>query len=339
MVNKREIKKILFRLDAGKTAGYGHLSRNLTLAETLLGKDYESFFLIKTDDRDGIKAFIKSYCNDDLDLKFLPYNLAVKEELQTIIEEYNNGCSFLILDHYHHDKKYQSYLKSQKVKWAQFDFKKSEQIIADIVINPNIGVSSDDYRELVDSKTKLCVGEKYTIIRMEFLQAKRQPIKNRILIAMGGGSYPQEVLDMISTLVKEKEFNFDIIGGGTICHENFGSSENTTVYQNPDQISTIFAKAHAAIVAGGVTSYELAYLGVPLVIVPFAENQKKNAIAFHQMKMGLNFESPVNLREEIQKKSFTSVFEKLNNNYFNSNIIDGKGAERIAKTIIQKLLK
>jgi len=336
VVNKRKIKKILFRLDAGKTAGYGHLSRNLTLAETLLGKDYESFFLTKTDDRDGIKAFIKSYCNDDLDLKFLPYSLQVKEELQAIIEEYNNGCSFLILDHYHHDKKYQLYLKSQKVKWAQFDFKKSEQIFADILINPNLGVSSDDYRELVYSKTKLCVGEKYTIIRKEFLQTKRQPIKNRILIAMVGGSHPQEVFDMISALVKEKEFHFDIIGGGAICHELFAPLKNTSVYENPDQISKIFSKAHAAIVAGGVTAYELAYLGVPLVIVPFVENQNLNAIALERAGFGISF-SGLNQFSKALTSNGIKGLQKEFPKTLRKKKFDGLGSSRITTECLKFL--
>jgi UDP-2,4-diacetamido-2,4,6-trideoxy-beta-L-altropyranose hydrolase len=334
-----KVPKILFRLDAGKKAGYGHLSRNLTLAEAFYEKSCNGEFLIKSDDQKGVEDFILNFSTIDFKVKFLPFDLPNKEDLNMIINEYNNGCSFLILDHYQHDKAYQLFLKKHRVRWAQFDYKKTEEIFADVLINPNLGVTTSDYDGLVDSKTKLCVGENFTIIRKEFHQVKRQSIKNRILIAMGGGNYLPEGLDMISTLVNEKDFHFDIVGGGVIIDEMFGQLKNTTIYRNPINVAEIFAQAKYAVVAGGVTTYELAYIGVPMIIVPFAENQKSNAIAFQKKNQGVRFEGPAEFRKEIEYKGLNSVIEKLNINCLNIKIIDGKGIDRVLETINQKLQK
>ena len=331
--------KILFRLDAGKLAGLGHLSRNLALAEAFIEKSLKCTFLIKSDDKRGVSHFLKNYCTTEFDAIFLSFNLSNEEDLKTIINQYNKGFSFLILDHYQHNEAYQLFLKENGVKWAQFDYKKKERIFANVLINPNIGTTPKDYIELVDSKTKLCVGEKHSIIRKEFLETKREPIKNRILISMGGGTYPKEVIDMIGAVVKEKEYHFDIVGGGSIILKNFGSFTNTTVYRNPVNISKVFAGAHAAIVAGGVTTYELAYLGVPMIIVPFADNQRNNAIAFQQKKLGVSFNDPVDFRKEIERASLISILEKLNRVYLDSKKIDGKGAKRILKIINLEFLQ
>ena len=268
----------------------------------------------------------------------MKFNLSNQEDQKILISEYKNGFSFLILDHYQHDEAYQLYLKEHGVTWAQFDFKKKERIFANVLINPNLGITPKDYKELVDSYTKLCVGEKYSIIRKEFLETKREPAKNRILISMGGGIYPKEVIDMIGTVVKEKEFHFDIVGGGAIIFDNFGSLTNTTVYKKLDNISKVFAGAHAAIVAGGVTTYELAYLGVPMIILPFAENQRNNAIEFHQKKLGISFKNPAEFSKEIEKTSFISILEKLGNLKLNSKTFDGKGKIRIVKEIEKIIL-
>ena len=49
------------------------------------------------------------------------------------------------------------------------------------------------------------------------------------------------------------------------------------LHQNPPDLPPLMARADLAICAGGTTAWELSFLGVPMLVLVLAENQRTNA--------------------------------------------------------------
>ena len=328
--------KIIFRLDAGDSKGYGHLSRNLTLAKAFSKQGYGSYFLIKTNDPDAVKRFITQRINPIPPAGFLPENLERNKELESIRQLYRNEFSFLILDHYQVDKEYQTALKNCGIPWAQFDYRQKEPLFADAVINPNIGVTPADYINIVDNSTILCVGERYAIVDDKFKGLQRKPKKNRVLIAMGGGRLPDQVVSMIETVISFKDYHFEILTGDKRLSRKLNDAENISLHFNTENVGEVYSLCGFAIVAGGVTTYELAYLGIPMLIAPFAENQQKNAKAWHKKQFGLNFSITAEFTEQLLTSGLKNLHLQLQQHFKRKeDNIDGEGANRIATKILK----
>lgn len=312
----------------------GHLSRNLVLAEVFIANNYQCKFLIKTDDKDKVFSFLKSRNSTSIQLTFLSVEIISEKDIDRIFEHYDADNSFLILDHYDHDLHYQKKLKKAGVQWAQFDYKREDPIVANIVINPNVGVKESDYIGLIGHETKLCVGERFAIISDIFKKTKVKPQSDRILIAMGGGDYPQEVVDMITTLVSNKKYRFDVISTNIGLESKLEQHINVEIHQTSKNTADIYARNQVAVVAGGVTSYELAFLDTPMIVVPYTENQQENAVIWEKLNYALTYPTPEEFVKYLQLRNLKEILSELHRHYEKrSKLIDGKGAERIVKSI------
>jgi UDP-2,4-diacetamido-2,4,6-trideoxy-beta-L-altropyranose hydrolase len=326
--------KILLRCNAGNKYGLGHLVRCIALAKTLEDKTHDIFFIIKTDNKHRINDFLSEEGVSIKKYIFLKENLSKDDDVFTIINHYKNGFSFLILDHYEHDLQYQKKIFEAGIKWAQFDYKAEEQILANIVINGNISATKEMYRNIKLPGTLLCVGYEYAILRTKFLNQLANPQKNKILIALGGGIYPDEVIEMIQFTVKDYKFSYEVVSNDDRLRKKLSNYKNATLHINTSNVLPVYKKCSVAIVAGGVTTFELAALNIPLIIVPFAENQELNAIAWEQNNFGINFKNPLNFKNIAGKIGMGCLIDDVYKAFKNRKItIDGLGATKIVKEI------
>ncbi|PKG43444.1 hypothetical protein [Psychroflexus sp. MES1-P1E] len=330
------INNILFRINAGDAHGLGHLSRNLVLADIFNKNEFTCKFLIETDNEQKTLEFIKHKSAKNFKIIFLHHGIDINNDINNIKNNYLIGKCFLILDHYNHDVEYHKALKINNIKWAQYDYKKENQIISDIVINANIGVKTIDYKAITNKKTKLCIGEKYALINKVFKKTLQSKIENKILIAMGGGAYPIQLMDMIKHIVANNDYIFDIITSDNRLTIELEFFKNVQCHKNPINIADIYARNQFAFVAGGVTTYELAYLDIPMILIPYTENQKQNAIIWQEYFSGISFSSIEIFTIILRKEGLKSIIKKLLQHYKKGTvIIDGNGAKRIVNKIIK----
>ena len=129
--------------------------------KSLNKKGVQTEFIIKSDDFHFIKNFIKQ--NKKIDYELIQDSISTVEDLN-IIKEKCIESKFLIIDHYEHNNTYYNFLKKNNIKWAQYDHGANKKIFSDVVINPNLGFSESDYKNLVSNKTIICAGNKYLLI-------------------------------------------------------------------------------------------------------------------------------------------------------------------------------
>ena len=316
--------KVIFRLNAGKLYGIGHLSRNLVLSTSLNKKGIQTEFIIKSDDFHFIKNFIKQ--NKKIDYQLIQDSISTVEDLN-IIKEKCIESKFLIIDHYEHNNTYYNFLKKNNIKWAQYDYSANKKIFSDLVINPNLGFSKSDYKNLVNKKTIICSGHKYLIINKSIRKiSNKNASKNNILIAMGGGNYTEKVRNFIKKIINNIPKNFIIITSD--IEINKIKKENVSISFGKLNFKKLYSDLSFAIVSGGVTSQELAFLNIPMLIFPYSNNQKFNAENLTKMGYGKIIDSNFSMKE------FNSNNLKIRKNKF----IDGKGSDRLANLIRNFLL-
>uniref|UniRef100_UPI0024A8778E glycosyltransferase n=1 Tax=Flavobacterium croceum TaxID=370975 RepID=UPI0024A8778E len=114
----------------------------------------------------------------------------------------------------------------------------------------------------------------------------------------------------------------------------FQCFNNIEIHNNPTNIADIYARNQIAIVAGGVTTYELAYLKTPMILIPFAHNQMQNAILWDKFHFGICYLKPDSFIKNLKKNGLQHIINELNKKFCKRNVsIDGNGAKRIVKII------
>lgn len=327
--------KVLIRCNAGKISGLGHLTRCIALAESLKTKNIDSFFLIKSDNPTFIADFLNKEEISNNQYLFLENDIKQREDVKFVIKYYNHGFSFLILDHYDHDLDYQEELKKAGMRWAQFDYSAIDEIRSDLIINANISAQKKDYIGITSPDAILCVGYEYAIVRKNIVLQTAQPVKNKVLVAMGGGTLSEENRNLILSLLKNSSFTFEIVSNDTELRSLVQKHPNCKLHSNPKDVSLIYKKCEIAVVAGGVTTFELAVLDIPQFIVPFTTNQLPNAKAWEKNNFAMSFQSSSAFIQEIKRVGLKFLVENLKEKYLKKDIsIDGLGADRIVSLIV-----
>lgn len=330
--------KILFRVNAGKKYGLGHLSRNLVIAKELLKRQWKYVFLIKTDAPEFIAQFLKQRKEENYEL--IGDVISQDEDVKCIIQLFKTDCSFLILDHYDHDHAYQLNLREAGIIWAQYDYAMKNNIIAEMLINPNIGILKEDYAGLVNKNTSLCVGEQYALIdeRIKSLKENRNPDPNTVLVAFGGGNYPKGIIDIINEIIQNREYTFLIVTQDDELKEKVCKEENVILGIDYETLLMFYKQVSHAFVAGGVTTYELAYLGIPMIIIPFAKNQLRNAREWDRNKYAMSYSGSFSFLSEYKDAGLSGIFSDLKKRTdANTGKLNGDGAENIVKKISELL--
>lgn len=274
------MQNILFRADSSSVIGTGHIMRDLVLAE-----EFENAHIIfATQDLPG--TINHKIIEKDYDLEILNSNDI--EELISIIKKYT--INMIVIDHYGIDHDYEKALKeSTGVTIFVLDdtYKKH---YCDILLNHNIYAENERYKNLVPKHCELKCGSKYTLLRDEFIKAKKQKSKIKkdkqsktIFIAMGGADHRNINIDILKTIKKiRKNYkqNLKVNIVTTNANKNLNQLKKyckdkkwINLHINLNEIAKLMIKSDLSIVTPSVTANEIYYLGVPMIVIKTADNQ------------------------------------------------------------------
>jgi spore coat polysaccharide biosynthesis predicted glycosyltransferase SpsG len=316
------IKKVVFILKAGNSSGLGHLSRCLSLANTIESIGYGSNLRVISDGDDTALVHLEKegYTN-----YFLYTNMT--SLIQAISSEDEFKSIVYVKDYYGVDNKIEELFKVKQAKWVEFDYKFDRDFYnADFIINGNPGIFKSNYLNKIKISTKLLIGLNYSIISDEVsnLKNQRTPLDHNVLISMGGGEMPKNVVDFIGNIINSQEYIFHIQTNDQNVLNLVRNNHNVYLITDRKSLINSYNNCKYAIVAGGVTSHEMAYLGVKMLFYPFSENHLKNVKSWSELNFGTKYSDKVNFSESIQSLDKLEPCVKL----------DGKGGFRIAKAIL-----
>jgi UDP-2,4-diacetamido-2,4,6-trideoxy-beta-L-altropyranose hydrolase len=280
-------KILLVRTDASTQIGTGHVMRCLALAQAWLDEGGRVVFLSS-----NFPAGLLPHLQEDgirlCDLSAVPGSPQDAVECAKFAQEI--GASWIIVDGYHFNADYQKVIKDQNLRLLFLDdYGHADHYHADMVLNQNCCASEEFYPHK-ESHTQLLLGPKYVLLRREFLRWRewRRTISEkaaRILVTFGGSDTQNVTMKVIQVLerVKHSDLQVEIVvGAGNRCRDSIqeyvvNAKQNYELLCSIDTMAEVMAWADMAISAAGGTCWELAFLGVPSLLLLTAENQNGNA--------------------------------------------------------------
>lgn len=345
---------IAFRVDSSTQIGSGHVMRCLTLAEKLNCK--EKIIFISRDLPGNINNLVLKkdfklilFKNKDLDLNLKGYEkwLTVRQEQdakETIETIKKLNIELLIVDSYAIDEKWEKMLRPYVKKIMVIDDLANRKHDCDILLDQNFYCDMDiRYERLVPVSCILLVGPQYVLLRNEFYEVKkiqrnRDGIIKNILVFFGGSDVSNET---IKTLKAIDKIDFSVITINVVVGASNANKKEIECFCNKrgkfnyfcqvDNIAELMNEADLSIGAGGTTTWERCFLGLPAIVIALAENQIK--IAEDCEKIGMI--KYLGINKEVKE---IDIIKSIKNykNYF-----DNKKYEHLLKNdknFIKKLL-
>ncbi|SDM20709.1 UDP-2,4-diacetamido-2,4,6-trideoxy-beta-L-altropyranose hydrolase [Sediminibacillus halophilus] len=337
--------KFIIRADASATIGTGHIMRTLALAQ-VVKVDSSIQFLCSEITPNLVKLLNK----ESITIDFLPVLPGSEEDLnQTIQIAKTKQVDWIILDGYHFDESFINGLKRSGFRVLLFDdFANLDYYCADIILNRGTFVNKEMYTN-IDKYSQLLIGPQFTTLRKEFLdwQGVKPRIKatpSNILISMGGADPNNVTLSVIKLLEKVNDFTMKVkvLLGPANKHKEYINANlaqfklDLQIVEDDEDIPSLFNWADFAITAGGTTLFEMAYMGLPSIVIQIAENQKSAQILAERYHtcLYLGKDTSITLHDfkgALKKMEDPNVRKKMIVN--GQNLIDGRGSERILEKL------
>ena len=274
------MNQLLIRTDATARMGTGHVMRCLALAEAWHGSGGYVTFLSHCLN-DGLTRMLDSKGLTLLDTPRPHPDPADLQATLAVIEDRADDRPWVVLDGYHFDEHYHRALRAACSKVMVIDdFNHLPRYHADVLLNQNIGAEHLSYS--ADQDTTLLLGTRYAILRSEF--RNRDPgtahfpeTATNLLVTLGGSDPDNVTLKVLQALA---ELDVDglqakvVVGPANRNRETLKQYGQAAELLDNPAMPELMAWADLAISAGGTTCWELAFMGVPCLVLTLAENQE-----------------------------------------------------------------
>lgn len=334
---------LLIRADASPVTGTGHLMRCLALAQAWQDLGGAARFLVGA----GVPAAVARLREEGFPAEELTLAPGGKEDVErTLAAASAAGAGWVVLDGYSFGTGFQDAVKKAGFKLlALDDFAHASHVIADFVLNQNLGAGEELYATR-DPSTRLLLGPRYALLRREFAAWSnrrgdvRESARN-ILVTLGGVDAGNVMLRVAGALGPlPAETRVAIVAGGDHAHRRELAAlcrrEGPRFHlRRPARgMPALMAWADLAVSGGGSTCWELAFLGVPALSVTLAENQRRVAAALAEA----GATRALGWHEALDARSLrAAVFELARDpaarrqmSRRGRELVDGRGAMRVA---------
>jgi UDP-2,4-diacetamido-2,4,6-trideoxy-beta-L-altropyranose hydrolase len=272
------------------------------------------------------------------------------DAVQTVKLARETATLWVVVDGYHFGADYQQILKQGEL-WLLYidDNGYGDYSWADIVLNQNLHAHERLYTNRKPS-TRLLLGTDYTLLRREFLKWrgwKREfpETARRVLVTLGGSDPDNVTLRVIQALCQldMERMEVVVVAGASNSHRKElqtsvrGMCPAIRLEDSVMDMPELMAWADIAVSAGGSTCWELAFMGLPNVILVLAENQLKVAreLDSHGVSLNLGSHASLNERDVVTALSelITDAARRQELSERGRHLIDGYGASRVVAMV------
>ena len=322
---------IVFRVDSSTQIGSGHLMRCLTLANRLKKEKQVRIAFISRELEGNLNCLIEKNKHSLFSLPKYEFNnqlvgyekwLTVKQvldaqETKQILNFIN--AEYLIVDSYALDERWENIQRPYVKKIMVIDDLANRRHNCDVLLDQNYYHDMEmRYNGLVPTNCKMLLGPNHALLRDEFYEERkhlrvRDGRVYRILVFFGGSDLTNETMKAIQAIVAtgRADIKVDVVVGESnqekeeverFCWQH----KNIKYYCQVSNMAELMHKADLAIGAGGTTTWERCFLGLPSIVVAIADNQKKLCIDCDKLGIlkyiGESSEVTVDLLQKILKE-------------------------------------
>lgn len=259
---------------------------------------------------------------------------------------------WLIIDHYAVDVRWERVLRTACDHIVVVDDLADREHACDLLLDQNLGRVPSDYAALVPSGCVVLAGPRYALLRPEFAALRRYSLERRtaprlqhLLITMGGvdkHNTTGRVLDALRGSPLPEECRITVVMGAQapwLVHVRNQASQmpwKTNVLVNVQEMALLMAESDLAIGAAGSTSWELCCLGVPMLLVIGAENQRNSATALQECGAAVLLGTPDRIGQHLSGEIALASDEQhlIQMQEACSTVTDGGGSSYVSTLVM-----
>lgn len=357
--------KIVFRVDASKEIGTGHVIRCITLAKELKKQGVACVFLSRNHDSNlfdyiegnGFDLKILNKSNINLNNEKSKPSLLhsnwlgvsqTQDAIQTIELIKDLNPDWLVVDHYGIDYRWHELIRCYVKKICVIDDLADRKHDCDLLLDQNL---VEDYKhrydKLIGLKVTKLLGPDFALLQNEYADIRKRihsrKLVENILVYFGGSDlynlteYITDILLKIdykgkTTLILDSK-NPQLTG----IKDKIKDKKNYEIYNNLPSLADILVNVDIAIGAGGTATWERCALGVPSFVITIAENQKQIAAEMHKQ----GYIKLLGNHDDINSIILEKTLKDIANNRIEIeewsqhclNLVDGLGAKRVAEIL------
>lgn len=336
-------KTLLIRADGNERIGSGHLMRCFAIAQGYMRQGGRVVLLTAP----GLAVIEERMSQAGITVIHLNAKAGSDSDLhETLAQSERFGAGWVILDGYHFPTLFHFGLKNGGKKVLLVDDHGTlDRYSADLILNQNIYANANMYVSKL-SAGSLLMGCEFSCLRDEFQKWvgwKRPKIGTamRIMITLGGADPDNVTLRVLQAL---KRLNLPelqvtaIAGAGNPHLESLKkTAENSPfaieVLTNVQEMPVLISVSDIAISAGGSTCWELAFLGLPSLVIVMAENQTQVASKLAELGIAKNLGWHESVSEiDIVNDTLALIenaAERQKMSDLGQRLVDGKGTSRV----------
>lgn len=286
---------IAFRADASIDIGTGHVMRCLTLANALVAHGHDIHFICRK--HRGHLGGIIEQCGHKLTLLETDVKANTDSRLthahwlgthwqqdadDTIAAFRGKQPDWLVIDHYAIDDQWQSTLRAYCKHIMVIDDLADRNLNADLLLDQNYYHNMESrYDERIGDSCVKLIGPRYAMLREEFTKLRntiRPRNKLEKLLIFFGGVDQHDLTSTALDSLEGLELKTTVIAGNNNSKANklklrCQNMHNVDFHRNVNNMGELMAESDLAIGAGGTTTWERCYLGLPAIVITLAKNQ------------------------------------------------------------------
>lgn len=292
---------VVIRVDSSSIIGSGHLMRCLTIAQRYHKEGHIVSFVCR-DLEGSLAGLVKEQGfqlymlpSIDKDDKLTGYGkwltvTQVQDATETVtIMQKMDKVDRLVVDSYAIDETWEKIVRPYTNEIFVIDDLANRKHDCDFLLDQNYYLNKEDrYTGLVPKKCQLLLGPQYALLRDEFYEAKakmkpRGGQLHNILVFYGGVDATDETSKAIQALIGLKSNGelsdteiIVVVGGSNVKKDDIAILCRQAGFKFLCQVNNmaeLMAEADLMLGAGGTTTWERCFLGLPAIVTAVAENQ------------------------------------------------------------------
>jgi UDP-2,4-diacetamido-2,4,6-trideoxy-beta-L-altropyranose hydrolase len=339
---------VILRADAGRAIGTGHLMRTLALAEGYRGRDVPVILLTATSESGLLERFLEL----GVTIYTVPAPCPEAADRARLVELAGaTRPSWIVIDGYHFND---DYLREAGATGSRVllmdDMAHLPHYQVDIIVNQNAHASLLTYPAA--SETRVLRGVEYVLLRGEFRATPPSPRPAgdvaHVLITLGGAD-PHRATEVIvaslaDVLRRRRTLRATIAVGAAnpraseIRRAADSAGPRLEVVVGARDMRELMARADIAISGAGTTVWELAYMGVPSLLVESGEAERMLLGGLASVEL---FEA-IGRAHELDVRTVTRKLEarmddadwRGSMSELGMRLVDGRGVDRVLDATI-----
>lgn len=344
----RSDETLVVRADAGPRIGLGHLMRCLALAEAWTARRGPAVFVTGA----GSEPVRQRIEREGFRLVDVRAGLSASEDARLtskVLEEHSSAWA--VVDGYGFDSPYHHALRASGHPLLVVDDLADLPLYeADALLNQNAHADLVRYRTLPETRSLL--GLSYVLLRREFRERRRgaratPDVARRLLVTFGGADPANATGSVIDALrgLPDVDLEVTVVLGPSNSHR--ADLEQLVQRRAPrielvtaaEDMGALMEAADLAVVGGGSSVWELAFIGVPALVLPTGRQEELLARGLSHVGLGrvlgpVDSMDAARLKDEVYRALHDVAWRETQSRK-GRQLVDGEGADRVVSALAE----